>query len=208
MTARSSVPASMAYKCLLRLKISALPVRPQALLSLCRNTVLYTYDEATEILGLKPVEFERTYGAMDAFTLRADMSDGTRRYLVCYRADGNRARMNFTLAHELGHIVLGHSGTAPGEEGEADQFASHLLCPRPVLRRLVTEGEGDTLRQRVAAMCYVSAAAAQKALEDLETNVDPDLEKRLDELLSKGRVDPASENSRQTKRTIKYKETP
>ncbi len=40
-------------------------------------------------------------------------------------------RQNFSLAHEVAHVLLGHSGElGPLEENEADTLASELLLPR------------------------------------------------------------------------------
>ena len=46
------------------------------------------------------------------------------------------------LARELGHIVLGHDGTRPEDVrvAEAQAFAYHLLCPRPLVRSIQDSG--------------------------------------------------------------------
>jgi len=57
-------------------------------------------------------------------------------------------RQRFTLAHEIGHISLGHYGFRfchRGEEGalaerEANHFAGHLLLPRETFTRRVSRG--------------------------------------------------------------------
>lgn len=75
----------------------------------------------------------------------------TDQYIVLYNTKHCVGRRRFTLAHELGHIVLGHLEAAAFSkasinnfnglsdtaiEREADWFASMLLCPFPVLREL------------------------------------------------------------------------
>ncbi|MBE5804920.1 MAG: ImmA/IrrE family metallo-endopeptidase [Clostridiales bacterium] len=143
--------ATLAYRCLLKLNITRLPVRPLEILRKCRNTVVYTYQQAAEFLHIDEAEFERRYGEADAFTIR-----GGEQYVVCYREGGNPARLNFTLAHELGHILLQHQEDAVADEAEANCFAGHLLCPEPAVT-----GKGP---EEVAAACYVSRAAALAAL--------------------------------------------
>jgi hypothetical protein len=45
-------------------------------------------------------------------------------------------RANFSLAHEVAHIILGHTGgVEPEEEGEANRLASELLLPEALFRQ-------------------------------------------------------------------------
>lgn len=143
--------ATLACQCLIRLNVTSLPVRPLAILRKCRNTAVYTYQQAAEYLQMDTAEFERHYGDADAFTMRCG-----NRYVVCYHEGGNPARLNFTLAHELGHILLNHVEDEAADEAEANCFAGHLLCPEPVL-------PGHTA-ESLAMACYVSRSAAQAAL--------------------------------------------
>lgn len=76
-------------------------------------------------------------------------------------------RQRFTLAHELGHIVLGHVGTFPvsrsGETAFADPdeqaanvFASRLLAPACVLW-----GCSAFTPDQIAQLCDISIRAAE-----------------------------------------------
>jgi predicted nucleic acid-binding Zn-ribbon protein len=74
-----------------------------------------------------------------------------------------RTRQRFTIAHELGHLVLHADGTDESSEREADQFASALLIPREMLRQAVAEtSDLDVLRRRF----NVSREALWIALKD------------------------------------------
>ena len=42
-------------------------------------------------------------------------------------------RQRFTIAHELGHVMLGHKEHSNLAEMEADHFAAAALCPLPLL---------------------------------------------------------------------------
>lgn len=76
------------------------------------------------------------------------------------------ARRRFTLAHELGHILLGHVGRYPLVSREpsptdtpieqaANVFAARLLAPACVLW-----GCGVSSADEIAALCDISRAAA------------------------------------------------
>lgn len=160
-----------AYELLLR-HGQPLPARPMRLLRDVAQVI--GYEDAAEQLGMTAAEFERQCGKADAFTVRQGS-----RCLVCCRMDGNPARLNFTLAHELGHIVLRHAGGSEAEEREADHFASCLLCPEPVRERLP---EGLSAED-VAALCYISVAATQAAMRRRKTEASPALLERMNALL-------------------------
>lgn len=78
-------------------------------------------------------------------------------------------RVRFTVAHEVGHIVLGH--VSPGEithinrepqpgdtpeETEANQFAARLLAPACVLW-----GLGIHTTEEIMGLCHISRQAAR-----------------------------------------------
>lgn len=150
-----------------------LPIRP---LPLIREVArVLSYEDAAELLRLTPTDFDRLSSRADAFTVR----DGPQA-LVCCRMDGNPARLNFTLAHELGHILLSHTGD-PSDELEADHFASCLLIPEPVRRRLTSRP--DLTAEDAATLCYVSVAAVQSAMRRRPTAADEALLAQVDALL-------------------------
>lgn len=53
--------------------------------------------------------------------------------LVLYNHKVNTGRARFSKMHELGHIVLNHIGKCQTYEDEADNFASNILAPRPII---------------------------------------------------------------------------
>lgn len=148
-----------------------LPASPLEFLRRRKDVVIQTYADAAESLGMTEEQFERKFGRADAFTLCQDTAAG-KRYIVSYRSGGNPARLRFTLAHELGHIILAHAASGAAEEKEADHFASCFLCPSPVLK---TEPEPAELARR----CYVSLAAANNSLHREKTNVAEALLKQI-----------------------------
>lgn len=85
-----------------------------------------------------------------------------------------RQRYRFTIAHELGHIFLGHTLKAgryartfdlsrPIEETEADIFASRLLAPACVLWGLNLHTP-----QEIASACDISLRSAEIRAERMK----------------------------------------
>lgn len=92
--------------------------------------------------------------------------NGTGRPLILLGTNLHRHRKRFTLAHEIGHIVLGHAPSrfdgehliearARWQESQADRFASELLMPWPAMRQL-----GMMSVEAISARFCVSPAAA------------------------------------------------
>lgn len=53
-----------------------------------------------------------------------------RKKIICYKDSGNIDINRFTIAHELGHILLEHDNNIKEyKEEQANIFASRLLCP-------------------------------------------------------------------------------
>lgn len=126
--------ARMAYKTLLSLHIESLPVDPLMILSYCRNTHVRTYDEITYRFGISDPAHMKWYylDNKDAYTVRQE-KNGVSLYELIYDSHIIPTRQRFTLAHELGHIVLKHKQEEWWEEKEADYYAAQLLAPHPVL---------------------------------------------------------------------------
>lgn len=94
-------------------------------------------------------------------------------YIVFDDTD-TRGKQRFTVAHELGHILLGHALkngyytrrsniVKPEDERAADMFAARLLAPACVLW-----GIGATTAEQIAAVCDISITAARIRAERLD----------------------------------------
>lgn len=81
---------------------------------------------------------------------------------IYYNDDMPMTRIRFSLAHELGHIVLGHGDYLdPIKETEANYFASYFLAPRMVIHYAKCKNQND-----VAKLFRLSQEAAQYAFDD------------------------------------------
>ena len=113
---------------------------------------------------IRELGLEAQCGTSDGFTV----CSGGRCY-VFYNMEQSAGRVRFTIAHELGHVLLGHLGDgehtvynrepspadAPAEH-TANVFASRLLAPACVLHAL-----GAVTPEQIAAACDISLAAAR-----------------------------------------------
>lgn len=144
----------LAWEILLREGVRELPV-PVG--KLCRG------------MGIRVGYFDPEPGGSDGFSLMIGERAGI---AVSRRCSVERQR--FTCAHELGHILLGHVGTAglvnrepdPGDnpiERAANVFASRLLAPACVLWAL----DARTPEQ-IAELCRISLQAATFRAQRME----------------------------------------
>ena len=159
----------MAWDILLREQVLELPVKISCL---CEHegALLINYERGAEILrSLSLLDHSQK---TDGFTLSLDG-----RYIIFYRSTCPAPRIRFTLAHELGHIRLGHiphsknsvtigSGKAEMDdspmERAANLFASRLLAPSCVLW-----GIGVSTADEIMDLCGISRQAAEFRLSRL-----------------------------------------
>lgn len=94
---------------------------------------------------------------------------------IIYRDSESLQRCRFTVAHELGHILLGHElindenfqkfdTSKPEIETEADMFASRLLAPACVLWGLDLHTTDE-----IAKACNITKKAAQVRADRMAT---------------------------------------
>ncbi len=136
----------LAWEILLRERVRALPVD---VLEICRR------------LGIAVRQYDEPRPEGDGFST---IVGGVPHIFI--QAGKSRQRTRFTLAHELGHILLGHVGRyelvnrepspedAPVEQA-ANGFAARLLAPACVLW-----GCKVTSAAEIASLCDISPAAA------------------------------------------------
>lgn len=150
-----------AWNTLLECGIRELPVRPS---EVCRHYgwILADYrtgEESIRLLGLSELQ-KRTDGFC---TVTAHHT-----YLF-FDSSLPAGRQRFTVAHEIGHLLLGHvgpgmatvenrepTGSEREEERQANQFAARLLAPACVLHEI-----GAVTTEKIIAACGISRQAAE-----------------------------------------------
>ena len=136
------------WQLLIDLKIKELPIK---ITDLCRKIGIL----------VKSIPLEQD---VDGFSL---MQDETPIIIVNANKSENISRLRFTVAHELGHIILGHVGQfelvnrepSPSDnpiERDANIFASRLLAPACVLWGCNVQTSEDVMK-----LCGISHQAAE-----------------------------------------------
>lgn len=121
-----------AYQCLLEQEWRTLPVDPARFRLAC---AVLSYQEYAELAGF-PLEKLTANTLFDGCAV-----SGLREHtLLLYNAQSPLPRQRFTLAHELGHLLLDHGVRSVREEDEADFFAAALLMPDALLYALRRRG--------------------------------------------------------------------
>ncbi|MBQ8537079.1 MAG: ImmA/IrrE family metallo-endopeptidase [Clostridia bacterium] len=127
--------AELAYQTLLDAGITYFTVDVEALISRLPFVKLMSYQQASRLLEMDPEELTWVFPSQDAFTLRG-LKKGNRRFIICYQEKIPLPRRRFSLAHELGHVLLEHEYDGSTQNQQVNCFAQHLLCPRPLLQRM------------------------------------------------------------------------
>ena len=100
--------------------------------------------------------------------------------VIVVNAREGRERRRFTIAHELGHLFLGHARAAFAEPGgagklerEAEWFAAQLLMPAPWIQRYWDDyaANAENRETILAATFNVSLAALHRRAKEMGLDV-------------------------------------
>lgn len=125
---------------------------------------LCTYSAAAARLKCSYNEFAYQVAPSEYGYSAVDKSSGNS--IIFYNNRKGEETTRFTLAHELGHIRLGHTDDTIITNKEANCFARNLLCPVPV----VQEGKLETKDDYVATF-YVSPIMAEFAISHFTSDL-------------------------------------
>lgn len=128
------------------------------------KTIIFDTMQNYERLSNQPIPIKYRDGVLqDGCTIKVKNN----LFLILYNERvTNPLRLNWTLAHEVGHIYLGHDVNDSIHEVEAHCFAAQLLMPEIVIRELAAECP-DISALDIYFLFNVSTDAAQKRIETL-----------------------------------------
>lgn len=94
------------------------------------NVKIHTYTDVADRMGIDTQTFIKNHASSEhGFTIK-DMVKN--RYIIFFSELKDVTTVRFTIAHELGHIVLKHNDDSVAANKEANCFARNLLCPVPI----------------------------------------------------------------------------
>lgn len=81
----------------------------------------------------------------------------------------NASRVNWTIAHELGHILLLHTDNSELSQRQADQFAASLLMPDAVIRFLDCQNGSPISAEEMTKYFSASYKACSMRRQELDS---------------------------------------
>lgn len=101
------------------------------MLHLKQNIIVKTFGTLAEKMEISLPVFIYTYSPSEyGFTIKDKKTNNS---IICFNENKDVTTTRFTLAHELGHILLEHDDDDDISNKEANCFARNLLCPIPVV---------------------------------------------------------------------------
>ena len=123
--------ATRANELLIKYNVCKTPVSTLPILRKLDNVEVVTFEELERTSGVDPcsIGFGR---CSDAFSM-IDTKNGRTTYLVAYNDMLPFTILQRSLSREFGHVALGHTERTKENEDEAQFFARHFVCPRPLV---------------------------------------------------------------------------
>lgn len=144
-----------AYETLIKHREFSFPIPVFSVLNSMKNICIHSYSEAADMLGVPFDDFFLIASSKFGFSVK---NIKTNQIEIFYNNKKSEAVQRFTLAHELGHIILGHKKDTKKEDREANCFARNYLCPIPAV-----DGFNLSSPDEYCAVFFVSDAMASTA---------------------------------------------
>jgi hypothetical protein len=186
MTPNFEAAAVKATECLIRYGINTAPVMPLPILKKMPGVLVVSFTEMSQMSGIDRHNLVTMFGNenQDAVTSVYN-KDGRLVYLVTFNQRLPIYMIQRSLAREMGHIVLGHDGSLPEDVrlAEAQCFAYHLICPRPLVQAVRESG----IRFSIEVLgnmtgCYERCIAGMRKTPGV--HVPPELNRKIKEQFS------------------------
>ena len=136
--------AVKATETLIKYGIKSAPVDPLPILKNMPGVLVVSFAEMSQSSGIDRKNIIAMFGNenQDAIT-SVHNKNGKLVYLIAFNQRLPIYMIQRSLAREMGHIVLQHNGSLPEDirYEEAQCFAYHLICPRPLIHAVNESGK-------------------------------------------------------------------
>lgn len=153
---------NQAYKTLIDNREFSFPICIFQVLRKMEGVKLHTYSEAAQHFGLSFNEYKSFASSDYGFSSRYFKLN---HFEVFYNDHKDEEVQRFTLAHELGHIVLGHLHDSYAENREANCFARNYLCPIPAIIEMNLQTIQDYCNTFYVSECMADIALNYKKID-------------------------------------------
>lgn len=166
-----------AYNLLIQQRTLELPINLNALINLHQqNTKLVTYSQMAARFSMALSEYNLTAPSEFGFTIKKKDKN-----IILYNEEKGYYTNRFTIAHEIGHIELGHKDEDSAAEREANCFARNLLCPVPLI-----ESFNITGIEAYREWFHISDPMAENCMKNLSSDqyyIDSQLYRTVEDLI-------------------------
>lgn len=154
-----------------------------------------------DLYNLKTIDYRIKIISMQEYSIRTGVSiyeltqsGSFEEGYICVEEDKKRAtiiynenietdaRKRFTIAHEIGHVVMHHKGYDLKNEQEADTFASQLLMPHCILEKLIHMGKNAT-PQYLNSKFGLSIEAAKISLQHVGKKMNYEAQNEYEDII-------------------------
>ena len=165
-----------AYETILKCGINSAPVDVLPIIRSLPNAFVITFTEMAYGIGIRRDTLLTTFGDQCQDAVTSVLRSGEQLYyIVAYNQRMPYYMLQRAFARELGHIILGHDGTRPEDvrHAEAQLFAMHLLCPRPMIKAIESAGVRVTVEMLgTLTGCYDRYLAQMRKTEGVRVPAD------------------------------------
>ena len=135
--------AIKAAETLIKYNITSAPIDPLPILKKMPGVLLVSFAEMSQSSGIDRKNLIAMFGNenQDAIT-SVHNKNGKLVYLIAFNQRLPIYMIQRSLAREMGHIILQHNGSLPEDirYEEAQCFAYHFICPRPLINAVNESG--------------------------------------------------------------------
>lgn len=104
-------------------------------------------EKVAELFSLKVINYSKFPNSVSGAIIKKEGFN-----VIGVNSNHPRVRQRFSIAHELGHYIMGHDNTEfidetfdkpTNKEQEANKFAAEILMPKSILKKDIGEKEYD-----------------------------------------------------------------